>query len=197
MVGLRREFERLSRPLRRRVMLMVGRAVLAVVDDGRRMQAVQVEGLAGEILDGAERMQNYGFTSHPHPGAEALLLAVGGMRQHPIVAAVDDRRHRPTGLAEGEVCLYTSEDAADNPHRVLLKTGRKAHVLAAGEIRLECGSTVVAITPSGVTVTGPFTANHADSQVGGVTVKTHDHPKGTLKDAENRPLLSGDTGEPN
>ena len=194
---MRRQFERLSRPLRRRVMLMIGRAELTVVDDARKLQTVQVEGLAGEVLDRVERMQQYGVTSHPHAGAEALLLALGGMRQHPVVVAVDDRRHRPTGLSEGEVCLYTSEDGAGGAHRVVLKNGRKVHVQASGEIRLECGSVSLVISQTGVEVTGLFKANHDDSQVGGVTVKTHDHPKGTLKDAENRPLLSGDTGDPN
>ena len=186
-------FERFSRPLRRRVMLMIGRAVLTVVDDTRKMQAVQVEGLSGEIVDRAERFQQYGYTSHPHPGAEALLLALGGMRQHPVVAAIDDRRHRPTGLAEGEVCLYTSEDGEGGAHRVLLKSGRKAHVLADGEIRLQCGGVSVVISSSGVTIDGNATvtgntqldgtatvdgkleANDNASEVGGVTVKSHRH----------------------
>ena len=84
-----------------------------------------------EVLDRAERFQQYGLTSHPHPGAEALLLAVGGMRQHPIVAAIDDRRYRPTGLEEGEVCLYSSEDTDDDPHRVILRRGRIVEIHGA------------------------------------------------------------------
>ena len=102
MVGLIANYERLSRELRRRVMMMIGRAVLKVIDDSTGLQIVQVEALAGEVIDRAERIQSYGFTSHPLPGADALVLAVGGMRQHPVVL-VDDRRHRLKDLEEGEV----------------------------------------------------------------------------------------------
>ena len=114
-----RAFERLSRELRRRVMLMIGRAVLRVVTDSQGLQIVQVEGFRGEVIDDAERMQPYGFTSHPHPGADALVLSVGGMRQHSLVL-IDDRRHRLHGLAEGEVAIYTSRD---DQHIKLLANG--------------------------------------------------------------------------
>ena len=100
-------FNGLSRELRRRVMLMIGRAVLTVVNDSTGLQTVQVEALRGEVIDGAERMQLYGITSHPLKGADVLVLSVGGVRQHPVVL-IDDRRHRVKGLAEGEVCIYTA-----------------------------------------------------------------------------------------
>ena len=136
----------LIRQLFRRVQLMVGRAVLAAIDDDRQMQAVQVEALSGEVVDRAERFQQYGLSSHPHPGAEALLLAVGGIRQHPIVAAVDDRRYRPTGLAEGEVVVYSSRDLTA-PHRI--------HFLENGNIRLEAGRTTLELEDAGMTLTTP------------------------------------------
>ena len=138
---------RLIAPLRRRVLLMVGRAVLTLVDDARRMQTVQVQALAGETLADVERVQQYGLTSHPHPGAECVVVSVGGMRQHPLVVAVDDRRHRPTGLAQGEVALYTDEDSDDAPHRVILRRGRR--------IELRAGSTSIVMTPSGITMRAP------------------------------------------
>ena len=88
---------------------MIGRAVLTVVNDSTGLQTVQVEGLRKEVIDGAERFQQYGITSHPLPGADALVLAIGGVRQHPIIL-IDDRRNRMTDLAEGEVALYTNND---------------------------------------------------------------------------------------
>ena len=84
---------------------MIGRAVLRVVDDSAGLQLVQVEGLQGEVLDQVERIQQYGFTSHPRPGADAIILSIGGARQNAVVL-VDDRRTRPKDLAEGEVMLY-------------------------------------------------------------------------------------------
>ena len=140
-----RLISRILGPLRRRVLLLVGRAVLVLVDDARQMQALQVRALAGEVIDGVERVQQYGLTSHPHPGAECVILAVGGMRQHPLVVAVDDRRHRVTDLALGEVCLYTDEDETETPHRVTLRRGR--------EIKLEAGASSIVMTPNGITLT--------------------------------------------
>ena len=137
-------FERLSRELRRRVMLTVGRAVLTVVNDSTGLQTVQVEGLLGEVIDGAERMQLYGITSHPLKGADVLVLAVGGVRQHSVML-VDDRRHRVTGLSAGEVCIYTDEDESGNMHRIILKRGRGVEVHgedvvvhASGDVEVDC-----------------------------------------------------------
>ena len=146
-MGMRRTIAAMIAPLRRRVLLSIGRAVLALVDDGRKLQVVQVQGLARETLDGIERVQQYGLTSHPHPGAECVVVAVGGMRQHPLVIAADDRRYRVTNLVRGEVCLYTDEDEPGNPHRVTLKRGR--------EIALEAGTTALTLEPGGMTLVTP------------------------------------------
>lgn len=128
-------FGRWIGPLKRRVLLMVSRAVVELVDDARRLQTLQVTGYASEVLDGAERFQQYGFTSVPHPEAEAVVLAVGGERQHPIVIAVEDRRYRLVGLEDGEVALYTDEDEDEDGmrHRVHLARGRGI-ILEAGDV---------------------------------------------------------------
>jgi len=104
-----RAVEKIMAPALRRVALMVGRAVLELVDDGKPLQAVQLSLLADEVRSNVERIQQYGFTSHPHPGAEGVALAVGGSRDHLVVVAVDDRRYRLRGLAQGEVAIYTDE----------------------------------------------------------------------------------------
>lgn len=93
-------------PLQRRVGLMVSRAVIVMVNDTLKMQAVQVNLLAGVTRDGVERFQNYGFTANPHCGAEAIVVSVGGNQDHCVAIAVDDRRYRLVGLTEGEVALY-------------------------------------------------------------------------------------------
>ena len=129
MVGVR-DIAGLLKPLRRLVALTVGRAVLNLVDDARKLQAVQVTALEREVLDDVERFQQYGFTAHPHPGAECVVLAVGGIRQHSIVIAVDDRRYRVVGLEQGEVCLYTDEDAADR-----IRTGSRSSEAARSSLR--------------------------------------------------------------
>lgn len=90
-----------------RVRLAIGRAVVNLVNDAAKLQAVQVTLRADEVRDNAEHFQHYGFTSVPLPGAEGLGLAVGGSTDHLVVINVDDRRYRKKGLLPGQVALYT------------------------------------------------------------------------------------------
>jgi phage baseplate assembly protein V len=90
-------------------MLSVARAVVSLVNDDSRMQALQINLLKREIREDVERFQEYGFTSKPHPGAEAVVVFVGGNRDHGLCIAVDDRRYRVKPLADGEVAVYSDE----------------------------------------------------------------------------------------
>lgn len=45
----------------RRISLMIGRAVLTAADDAAKRQFVQFTALQGEVKDGVERVQQYGF----------------------------------------------------------------------------------------------------------------------------------------
>jgi phage baseplate assembly protein V len=114
--------------------LMVSRAVLALIDDAAKLQRVQIQLMADEERGDVERFQNYGFTSVPFPGAEAVALSVGGSRSHMVVIAVEDRRYRLTSLEEGEVAIYTDEG-----DKIVLKRG--------GEIEVTAGTRVIIDTP--------------------------------------------------
>ena len=100
---------RVMKPLEDRIRLMAGRAVIRAIDDAKRAQEVQLELLDGETQDAAERFQDYGFTSVPLPGAEAVVIFIGGLRSHPIVLKAEDRRHRMGGLEPGEVAIYDDQ----------------------------------------------------------------------------------------
>lgn len=106
---LTRSIGKLVAPLKRRVQLMVGRCVLLAVNDKSDVQQLQVRALADELLDKVERFQEYGFTSHPKPGAEGALVCVGGQRGHAIVIAVEDKRYRIKGTKSGEVAMYDDQ----------------------------------------------------------------------------------------
>lgn len=132
---------RILAPLRRRLAHLVSRAVVTLVNDAAKMQTLQLGLLADETLDGAEHWQPYGFTYKPHTGAEALVLAVGGHRAHSVVIACADRRYRLTGLADGEVALYTDE--GDRFH---FKRGRSIEV-ETQTFRVRAGTEVIFDTP--------------------------------------------------
>lgn len=140
-------FDKLVGPLRRRVRLMISRAVLAAVNDAGGIQLVQVKLLDGEVRDGVERLQNYGFTSVPKAGAEGLMACVSGDRDHGIIVSMDDRRYRPKSLQPGECAMYTDEDKAAGDHRIIFKRGKEIHLVA--------GASSIVMTPAGITITTP------------------------------------------
>ncbi|KMQ73994.1 phage baseplate assembly protein V [Marinobacter subterrani] len=158
MADQRRTWQRLMGPVWRRIRLLVSRGVLKLVDDSLKLQGVQVSLLGGEPA-WAERFQEYGYTSHPHPGAEAIVAAVGGARAHLVALSVDDRRYRPKGLAAGEVCLYTDEGDEIRFKRgkiIAVKAGSKLEVTAP-EAVFNCSTSVTLNTPK-VIATGDIEA---------------------------------------
>ena len=163
-----RTVEKLLAPLKRRVRLMVSRAIVKAVDDSEGLQQVQVAALADEILDRVERLQQYGFTSVPLPGGSALVVCVGGNRSHPIVVATDDARYRPVDLQPGEVAIYTQGGV-----RINLKTGNLVEIVAATKIKLH--SALVEITGA-LTVAGNVTVTGGNVVADGISLKTHVHP---------------------
>lgn len=95
------------REIGNRVMMMFARGVLRSVNDSNGRQQLQVELLKGELRDGVERMQNYGFTSHPK-GGDVAVAFIGGNREQGIVLIADDRRYR-ISLEPGEVAIYDDQ----------------------------------------------------------------------------------------
>lgn len=158
MADQRRTYARLLGPIWRRIRLIVSRGVLKLVDDSLKLQSVQVTMLGDRPAD-AERFQEYGYTSHPLPGAEAVIAAVGGARAHLVALSVDDRRYRVTGLKPGEVCMYTDEG-----DEIRLKRGRVIGVTAGAQLDVSApvvtvkASTSVTYDTPIFTVTGDFKA---------------------------------------
>lgn len=104
---------RLLNPVWRRLRLLISRGVLKMSEDGKGLQEVQVT-LLGDSPAWAERFQQYGLTSVPHGGAEAVVASVGGARAHLVALAVDDRRYRMASLKTGEVAIY--DDKGQSVH---------------------------------------------------------------------------------
>lgn len=107
-------------PIKRRVRLMIGRAVLSTINDAGGIQIVQVKLLAGETRDNVERMQNYGFTAVPLPGAEGIMASVSGNRDHGVIIVMDDGRYRMRNLQPGEVAMYSHLDQESHRHHIYL-----------------------------------------------------------------------------
>lgn len=100
---------RLLRSLRTSIYTLIGRAVLHAVNAAPGCQTLQVQVLADETQDDVEHVEPYGFTSNPLPGAEGVVLNVGGRRGAAVGFNFGNRGFRVVGLKSGEVCIYTDE----------------------------------------------------------------------------------------
>jgi len=145
MIGIK-DFKRLIRPIQKKLMLLIGRAIVLAITNSGEYQVVKVRAGAGSALDNVHRVQEYGLDSYPEvtDTTEALLLSPSGNREAAVVINIMDREKRPTDLAEGEVCLYTKDDNGGS-HRIHLKAGTVIEIIGS-TINLTDGSG----TPYGV-----------------------------------------------
>ena len=104
-----RQLGRALAPLARGLQNLFSRGVVSAVNPAGKMQTVQIQLLTGEGKDNVEHFEPYGFTAHPHVGAEQATGFVEGDRSHGIVLIVADRRYRLTGFAAGEVAIYDDQ----------------------------------------------------------------------------------------
>lgn len=147
------DLARMMAPLARGIRNSLARGVLRLVDDARKLQEVQIEINAGEILDGVEHWHSYGLSTHPHPGAEALVVCLGGSRSKSVVVACADRRYRLTGLAAGEVAIHDDQ----------------GQVIKLSRTGIEITAPMITLTGA-VTVTGTLTATGVVAAQGGITM---------------------------
>ncbi|MEH8118423.1 phage baseplate assembly protein V [Aeromonas allosaccharophila] len=104
-----RDVQKLLAPLQRRLRLIADRAIVTLVNDALQRQNLQLKVLADEGADDVERFQNYGHTSVPPEGSEAIVLGLGGARAGLVAIAVEHKGFRPKGLEAGDSCLYHLE----------------------------------------------------------------------------------------
>lgn len=150
-----------------RLMNLFARGVVALAKPTGKLQTLQMRLTAGEVKDGMEHLEPYGFTSCPQPGAEALAAFMGGDRSHGVVVVVADRRYRLQTLQAGEVAIYTDEGDA-----IHFKRGRIIDIHTA-TLNIRATSGVHIDTPS-ITQTGSI-VSQGDQVAGGVSQIKHLH----------------------
>lgn len=144
---------------------LLARGVVALANSARKLQTLQMRLTAGEIKDGMEHLEPYGFTSCPLPGAEGLAAFLGGDRSHGVVVVVTDRRYRLQNLEPGEVAIFTDE--GDFIH---MKRGRVIDI-ETGTLNVRASTAVHFDTPL-ITQTGQI-ESQGDVKAGGVSLINH------------------------
>lgn len=117
------------------------RGILNRVNANGGIQSAQISGLADETIQDIEHFQQFGFTSNPPAGTEAIILPLGGNSTHGIVIATENASYRVKSLASGEVAIYCQSGAS-----ITLKNGKV--------IDIECDQLNIN-APAGVNITAP------------------------------------------
>lgn len=136
-----RQLGRALAPLARGLQNLFSRGVVSAVNSALKMQTVQIQLLTGEGKDNVEHFEPYGYTSHPHVGAEQVTGFVEGDRSHGIVLIVADRRYRLVGLAPGEMAIYDDQGQRVHLTRhgiVIMGAGKPVLITDTPKVRMEC-----------------------------------------------------------
>lgn len=157
---------------------ILARGVVTLVKATSKLQSLQMRLLAGEVKDGMEHFEPYGFTSNAHPGAEGIALFLGGDRSHGVVVCVADRKFRLQGLKSGEVALYTDEG-----DRLHFKRGRVIEVETL-TLKVKADDAVEFDTPV-IRTTGRI-ESAGDQVAGGVSQMQHVH-----EGSDKKPVAGG------
>jgi phage baseplate assembly protein V len=92
--------------LARRVLNAVGCGRVKTGNDSGNVQMLQVQLSTNEIKDNTPRLAEFGFTSMPPAGSDAIILFIGSDRSQGAVIATGHQASRPKGLQPGEAMLY-------------------------------------------------------------------------------------------
>lgn len=125
---------------------LLGRGVVQSVDETPKMRTVQGEFLLGDVREGLEHFEPYGFTSRVKAGAEMLAGFLNGDRSHGVVIVTADRRYR-LHVEEGEVSIF--DDIGQKVH--LSRSG--IAVVTPKNLTAEVGGNVVATVAGSVSAT--------------------------------------------
>lgn len=165
------------------LMNLLVRGTVVLGNAAKKMQALQMRLLAGEVKDNLEHFEPYGFTSHPHAGAEGITAFLGGDRSHGVVLVVADRRYRIQAMAEGEVAVFSDE--GDKVH---LKRGRVIDI-ETRTLNIRADVAVNFDTPL-ITQTGRIVSD-GDQIAAGVSQVEHPHSEVMPGPGQSGPPVGG------
>ncbi|WP_186200659.1 phage baseplate assembly protein V [Burkholderia gladioli] len=158
-----------------RIRNLFGRGRVTLVDDSGPVQIVQLRMNGLEVPAGRFRVPEFGFSSNPPIGSDALALHVAGDRSAGAVVGTNHQESRPRGLAPGESMLYSQDGKCiylKDDVIVIEAKGQNVVVNDAANITLNCsgdctiniGGKLDVVAPGGVNFNTPLVGSTGDMQ---------------------------------
>jgi len=91
--------------LARRILLIMARGTITLVNDTGSVQMLQARLSVLELVPDIPRFAEYGFTSNPPSGTQVVIAFKNGDRNDGIVIATSNAEFRMKALATGEVAI--------------------------------------------------------------------------------------------
>ncbi len=117
----------------RKIRRLLGRGLIRRVKYANKIRYFQIQQEGGTPLDDVEHMEPFGFTSHPLPNSETVVLAFNGNGSHSVAIVAGDQRYRIV-IDEGEAAMYNH-------------FGDKVHIKKDRTISVEAAVKVELVTP--------------------------------------------------
>lgn len=92
----------------RRIRTLLGIGRIEVTTDSGRSQTAQVVLNELETIDAMPRVTEFGFSSRPPEGSEAVMVFQGGERSDGVIVGTHHAPSRPRNLEVGETQIYTA-----------------------------------------------------------------------------------------
>ena len=160
---------------------ILGRGVLSASKEETKLRSIDAEYLPGEILEGLEHFEPYGFGSRAFKGSEVLSVFFNGDRSHGIVLVTADRRYR-LKLEEGEVAVFDDQGQkihlkrdgimVSTPKNLIATVGGNFDVTVTGTSKIMNQS--LRIDSRDTTCTGYLTVQKLITGTGGMAISGGD-----------------------
>lgn len=160
---------KILKPLKDRVAMMLAKGLLEAVSDEKAMQLIKLSMYEGEVQEDIEHVHSYGLSSNcPSDGGEVVVGCIGGNRDSAIALVVGNSKYRVRNLKSGEVALYS-------------KFGQKILLKEDGSIEISPASGKDMILTSNLQVQGTIScdddiSSSGDVKAGIISLKSHVHP---------------------
>ncbi len=156
--------------LLQRLMMLVGRGRIKVVNDAGPVQLVQIKLGDKETRDNTPRLAEYGLASNPPVDSDGVALFNSGDRSKGVVIATGHQLSRMKDLQRGESALYDDLGQFVYLTRagiVVNGAGRPVTINNAPTVTINAATSVVLNTPL-LTVNGDIVATGNISDQNGV-----------------------------
>ncbi|MTK12711.1 MAG: phage baseplate assembly protein V [Clostridiaceae bacterium] len=177
------------RRLGRRLLLAIACGRVTGVTDTGNVQTMQVQLGDDEVRDNTPRPAEFGFSSLPPVGSDAVIIFVGGDRSNGVVVATGNQTLRMKAMSPGETAIYD----ASGKHVYLSKDGivieaKGQPVTVNNASQVTINATAVTINAS-TTLNGDVTVNGAIKATGDIIGSGHSltgHKHGNVKNGNDQ-----------